>query len=41
MVEELEKLDVLAEIEILKNEITSENPLHDMPTPCSLSTFSL
>ena len=37
-VDEPEKLDALAEIEILKNGITSENPLHDMPMPCPLGT---
>jgi hypothetical protein len=31
MVEEPEKLGVLAEIKILKNGISSEKPLHDSP----------
>ena len=37
-VEEPEKLGVLAKTETLKNRITSENPLHRMPTPCPLGT---
>ena len=36
--EEPEKLGLLAESEILKNEISCEKPLHDMPTPCLLRT---
>ena len=39
MMEELEKLGVLVEIEILKNGITSESPLYDTPLPCPLSTW--